>query len=77
MRPKKLSIVCSLLLAILACSKEEAPKEAPPPKVTVIVTTAQEVPLYQEFVGQYQFKLSCFLSGRRRLGPEAGKLQIL
>jgi membrane fusion protein (multidrug efflux system) len=52
MRPKKLSIVCSLLLAILACSKEEAPKEAPPPKVTVIVTTAQEVPLYQEFVGQ-------------------------
>jgi membrane fusion protein (multidrug efflux system) len=52
MRPKKLSIVCSLLLAILACSKEEAPKEAPPPKVTVIVTAAQEVPLYQEFVGQ-------------------------
>jgi membrane fusion protein (multidrug efflux system) len=52
MRPKKLSIACSLLLAILACSKEEAPKEAPPPKVTVIVTTAQEVPLYQEFVGQ-------------------------
>ena len=52
MRLKKLSIVCSLLLAILACSKEEAPKEAPPPKVTVIVTAAQEVPLYQEFVGQ-------------------------
>ena len=52
MRPKTLSIVCSLLLAILACSKEEAPKEAPPPKVTVIVTAAQEVPLYQEFVGQ-------------------------
>ena len=52
MRPKTLSIVCCLLLAILACSKEEAPKEAPPPKVTVIVTAAQEVPLYQEFVGQ-------------------------
>jgi membrane fusion protein (multidrug efflux system) len=41
------------LLAILACTKEEATKMAPPPpKVTVIVTTAQEVPLYQEFVGQ-------------------------
>ena len=52
MRPKTLYIVCSLLLAILACSKEEAPKQAPPPKVTVIVTSAQEVPLYQEFVGQ-------------------------
>ncbi|MGB5421383.1 MAG: efflux RND transporter periplasmic adaptor subunit [Desulfobacterales bacterium] len=52
MRPKTLSIVCSLLLAILACSKEEAPKEALPSKVTVIVTAAQEVPLYQEFVGQ-------------------------
>ena len=52
MRPKTLSITCCLLLAILSCSKEEAPKEAPPPKVTVIVTEAQEVPLFQEFVGQ-------------------------
>ena len=52
MKPKTMSIACCLLLAILACSKEEAPKEAPPPKVTVIVTAAQEVPLYQEFVGQ-------------------------
>jgi len=52
MRPKTLLIACGLLLALLACSKEEAPKEAPPPKVTVIVTAAQEVPLYQEFVGQ-------------------------
>lgn len=53
MRPKTMSIVCGLLLTILACSKEEATKVAPPPpKVTVIVTAAQEVPLYQEFVGQ-------------------------
>jgi len=53
MRPKTMSIVCGLLLTILGCSKEEATKVAPPPpKVTVIVTTAQEVPLYQEFVGQ-------------------------
>ncbi|MGB5620437.1 MAG: efflux RND transporter periplasmic adaptor subunit [Desulfobacterales bacterium] len=52
MKPKTLSITCCLLLAMLSCSKEEAPKEAPPPKVTVIVAEAQEVPLFQEFVGQ-------------------------
>ena len=52
MRPKTVFTMCCLLLAVLACSKEEAPKETPPPKVTVIVTSAQEVPLYQEFVGQ-------------------------
>jgi membrane fusion protein (multidrug efflux system) len=54
MRPKTMSIVCGLLLALLlACSKEEATKVAPPPpKVTVIVTETQAVPIYQEFVGQ-------------------------
>ncbi|MGD8675965.1 MAG: efflux RND transporter periplasmic adaptor subunit [Desulfobacterales bacterium] len=52
MKPKTLSIACCLLLVMLSCSKEEAPKEAPPPKVTVIVTEAQEVPLFREFVGQ-------------------------
>ncbi|MGD8364080.1 MAG: efflux RND transporter periplasmic adaptor subunit [Desulfobacterales bacterium] len=52
MKPKTLSIACCLLLVMLSCSKEEAPKEAPPPKVTVIVTEAQAVPLFQEFVGQ-------------------------
>jgi membrane fusion protein (multidrug efflux system) len=53
MRPKTMSIACGLLLALFACSKEEATKVAPPPpKVAVIVTAAQEVPLYQEFVGQ-------------------------
>jgi membrane fusion protein (multidrug efflux system) len=53
MRPKTMSIACGLLLALCACSKEEATKVAPPPpKVAVIVTAAQEVPLYQEFVGQ-------------------------
>ena len=45
-------ITACLLLALVACKKEEAPKEAPPPKVTVIVTEAQEVPIFQEFVGQ-------------------------
>jgi membrane fusion protein (multidrug efflux system) len=39
-------------LTLVACEKKEAPKEAPPPKVTVIVTEAQEVPIHQEFVGQ-------------------------
>ena len=52
MRLKILSIVACLLLTLVACEKKEAPKEAPPPKVTVIVTEAQEVPIFQEFVGQ-------------------------
>ena len=52
MRLKILCIAGCLLLAVVACEKKEPPKEAPPPKVTVIVTEAQEVPLYQEFVGQ-------------------------
>jgi membrane fusion protein (multidrug efflux system) len=52
MRRKILCITGCLLLAIVSCKKEEPQKVAPPPKVTVIVTAAQEVPLYQEFVGQ-------------------------
>ncbi|MFZ0130938.1 MAG: efflux RND transporter periplasmic adaptor subunit [Desulfobacterales bacterium] len=53
MRPKTLSIILWVLLAGLACTREEAPKVAPPPPgVTVIITAAREVPLYQEFVGQ-------------------------
>jgi membrane fusion protein (multidrug efflux system) len=52
MRLKILCVAGCLLLAVVACEKKEAPKEAPPPKVTVIVTEAQEVPIHQEFVGQ-------------------------
>lgn len=52
MRQRILCIAVCLLLALVACEKKEAPKEAPPPRVTVIVTEAQEVPIHQEFVGQ-------------------------
>jgi membrane fusion protein (multidrug efflux system) len=52
MKLKNLCIAGCLLLILVACEKKEAPEEAPPPKVTVIVTEAQEVPIYQEFVGQ-------------------------
>ncbi len=52
MRQKILCITACLLLTLVACEKKEPPKEAPLPKVTVIVTEAQEVPIYQEFVGQ-------------------------
>ena len=52
MRLKILFIAGCLLLVFVACEKKEAPTEAPPPKVTVIVTEAQEVPIHQEFVGQ-------------------------
>jgi membrane fusion protein (multidrug efflux system) len=52
MRRKIVCITGCLLLAVVSCKKEEPQKVAPLPKVTVIVTAAQEVPLYQEFVGQ-------------------------
>ena len=58
MRPKTLCmIICSLLITI-SCSEKEAIKPPPPPPViTVVVTQEQEVPIYQEFVGQiYGFK---------------------
>ncbi len=52
MRLKILFTAGCLLLVLVACEKKDAPKEAPLPKVTVIVTEAQEVPIHQEFVGQ-------------------------
>jgi len=58
----------------------------PPPKVTVIVTAAQEVPLYQEFVGQIfglndidiQARVEGFLEGVHfQEGSEVDKGQLL
>jgi membrane fusion protein (multidrug efflux system) len=41
------------LLTVLACrDKTAAPPEIPPPEIPVIVTQAQDVPIFQEFVGQ-------------------------
>ena len=54
----KLTILCILFLLFFSCSqKEEQQAQAPPPQVTVVVTQAKDVPIYQEFVGQiYGFK---------------------
>jgi membrane fusion protein (multidrug efflux system) len=42
-----------LFLLLFSCSqKEEQQAQAPPPQVTVVVTQAKDVPIYQEFVGQ-------------------------
>ena len=53
------TVLLILCLSIISCEgiveeKKEAP---PPPKVSVVEIQAQEVPIYQEFVGQvYGFK---------------------
>jgi len=53
MRLKKLTMVFCLFLMLPACeNKEEAAAPPPPPEIPVIVTQAQDVPLYLEFVGQ-------------------------
>jgi membrane fusion protein (multidrug efflux system) len=40
-----------------SCSQKEEQAPPPPPNITVVQTKAQEVPIYQEFVGQiYGFK---------------------
>lgn len=54
----KLIMPCILFLLFFSCSqKEEQQAPAPPPQVTVVVTPATDIPIYQEFVGQiYGFK---------------------
>jgi membrane fusion protein, multidrug efflux system len=54
----KLISPCILFLLVCSCSqKGEQQAQAPPPQVTVVVTQAKDVPVYQEFVGQiYGFK---------------------
>ncbi|MFO7986549.1 MAG: efflux RND transporter periplasmic adaptor subunit [Desulfatiglandaceae bacterium] len=53
MKKTALNLLCILVLLFCACAREEVSQQPPPPpKVTVYETTAQSVPLYQEFVGQ-------------------------
>ncbi len=53
MKTIKLIIPCILLLLLFSCSKkEEQQTQTPLPQVTVFVTKPEQVPLYQEFVGQ-------------------------
>jgi membrane fusion protein (multidrug efflux system) len=58
MKTITLRLLCILLLVFFSCSKkEDQQKQPPPPDITVVVTQAQEIPIYQEFVGQiYGFK---------------------
>jgi membrane fusion protein, multidrug efflux system len=58
MRTIKLILPFMLFLLLFSCSKkDEQQTQAPPPQVTVVVTQAKDVPIYQEFVGQiYGFK---------------------
>ena len=58
MRPKTLCLIICALLVVISCREKEAAKAPPrPPDITVVVTQAQEVPIYREFVGQiYGFK---------------------
>jgi membrane fusion protein (multidrug efflux system) len=58
MKTITLRLLCISLLVFFSCSKkEDQQKQPPPPDITVVVTHAKDVPIYQEFVGQiYGFK---------------------
>jgi membrane fusion protein (multidrug efflux system) len=47
-----LNLLCISILLFSACSQKEEQAQLPPPNVTVYQTKVQEVPIYQEFVGQ-------------------------
>jgi membrane fusion protein (multidrug efflux system) len=48
-----LTLLFGLFLTVSACqNKEEAAQPPPPPEIPVVVTKAQDVPLFLEFVGQ-------------------------
>jgi membrane fusion protein (multidrug efflux system) len=52
MRPNTLTLLLCLLLTVSACQdKKEAAAPPPPPEIPVVVTQAQDVPLFTEFVG--------------------------
>ncbi|MGD9105711.1 MAG: efflux RND transporter periplasmic adaptor subunit [Desulfobacterales bacterium] len=53
MKTITINVLCIFLLLFFACSqKEDQQKQPQPPDITVVVTAEQEVPIYQEFVGQ-------------------------
>lgn len=56
MKLKTIILLPALLMLCISCSTEEKVESAPP-NIPVFQTTAQEVPIYMEFVGQvYGFK---------------------
>jgi membrane fusion protein (multidrug efflux system) len=54
MKSRTGSILFTFLFALVGCLQQEEAAKAPPPppEIPVIVTKGQDVPLYQEFVGQ-------------------------
>ena len=53
MRFNTIILITCLTFSLFACSEEKkAPVPPPAPKVSVVETKAQDVPLYMEFVGQ-------------------------
>jgi len=53
MRQISLTLLFCLLLTVSACqNKEEAAQPPPAPEIPVVVTQAQDVPIFMEFVGQ-------------------------
>ncbi|RDS80813.1 efflux RND transporter periplasmic adaptor subunit [Dyella monticola] len=56
--PMRTPVLCLSLLALAACSKEQAPPKMPPPTVGVVDAQPQNVPLNKDLVG----RLSAFRS---------------
>jgi len=53
MRFKIIGLITCLSLFLFACTQEKkAPAPQPPPEVSVVETKAEDIPLFQEFVGQ-------------------------
>jgi len=52
MRFKTIGLITCLSFSLFACAEEKKAPAPPPPEVSVIETKAQDVPLFQEFVGQ-------------------------
>jgi membrane fusion protein (multidrug efflux system) len=52
MKPKALFLLLCSLLVLFSCGKKDEAAEAPPLDIPVIVTKAEEVPIFQNFVGQ-------------------------
>ena len=52
MKYKNLLIIAFVIVSLISCdSKEEAPAVMPP-NVTVYITQASDVPIYQEYIGE-------------------------
>lgn len=51
-RYSTLSSLSLFILLLISCGGEEGPANLPPPKIQVYVTTATDVPIYREFVGE-------------------------